>query len=265
MDNDIIIKYLEQLDLSEIEAKIYLSLLESGPTNVRELAESVGIKRTTAYTYIDELTEKGLVTEVVVGFHKQLAANQPQRLQYLIEKKLETAVNLQKTFPSILKTIGTTPHPVVEKNEADIKYYKGKNGVMTIYEEALKAHELRSYVNLAEMGGVFPENITLFANAFKNNKKLKIYELIEDSQTAREDIKIFTKSTRYSYKFIPHEVEITSADILIYDGKVGIINVRDTVSGIILHNVDYYNISKSLFDFMWKMLPLEKGFNNSNK
>src|ERR1035438_2755295 len=101
MDKEIIIKYLEQLDLSEIEAKIYISLLESGPTNVRELAESIGIKRTTAYTYIDQLTEKGLVTEVLVGFHKQLAANQPQRLQYLIEKKLETAVNLQKSFPSI--------------------------------------------------------------------------------------------------------------------------------------------------------------------
>ncbi|HEX8965543.1 MAG TPA: helix-turn-helix domain-containing protein, partial [Patescibacteria group bacterium] len=56
-----VLLYLEQLDLSESEAKLYMSLLQTGPISVRDLAIKVGIKRTTAYLYIDLLVEKGLV------------------------------------------------------------------------------------------------------------------------------------------------------------------------------------------------------------
>ena len=63
--NNKIIEYLKQLDLSEIEAELYLILLNKGSLSVRDLAEISGIKRTTAYIYIDQLIEKGLVLKVV--------------------------------------------------------------------------------------------------------------------------------------------------------------------------------------------------------
>ena len=61
---DKIIDYLKQLELSDTEAKLYLALLKSGPTGVKELAEKVDVKRTTAYFYIDQLIEKNLIIKI---------------------------------------------------------------------------------------------------------------------------------------------------------------------------------------------------------
>lgn len=52
-------------------------------------------------------------------------------------------------------------------------------------------------------------------------------------------------------------MKLTSNDILIYDGKVSIINIKDknNIEGVVLCNQDYYNNSKQLFDLLWRMLP----------
>ena len=60
---------------------------------------------------------------------------------------------------------------------------------------------------------------------------------------------------RYSYKFIPEDLKLSSEDILMYDGKVAIVNYRGKVSSIVLQSADFYNNLKELFDFIWKMIP----------
>lgn len=255
---NIVIKYLEQLGVSELEAKLYVSLLDTGPMSVRGLAESIGIKRTTAYLYIDLLIEKGLVIKIVKGAQKLVSPNPPDSLKYLVEKKLESAKLVQENFPTILKKINDLYPQVKASDEAEIKYYKGRNGVKKIYEEALKAKEFRSYVNIGLMYDNLPENSQLFAEALKNNKSLKMYELIEDSVRSREQTEFQTSNAsheRYFYKFLPKEVRLHAADTLIYDGKVAIVNVGKKISGVVLHNSEYFYNSKELFDFNWRMLP----------
>src|SRR5215469_2171027 len=99
---DRIIDYLKQLDLSDAEAKLYLRLLQSGPTSVRDLAQTVDIKRTTAYFYIDQLVEKGLIMKLVRGSKKLVAANEPENLKTLVEEKVTTAKSAKEQLPNIL-------------------------------------------------------------------------------------------------------------------------------------------------------------------
>ena len=89
---DKIIDYLKQLELSDIEAKLYLALLKTGTTGVRELAKSIDIKRTTAYIYVDLLVEKGLVIKTVKGSRKQVSPIDPKEgLEELVNQLLEQA------------------------------------------------------------------------------------------------------------------------------------------------------------------------------
>jgi HTH-type transcriptional regulator, sugar sensing transcriptional regulator len=103
MDN--IIDYLKHLDLSDVEAKLYLTLLQAGPTSVRDLAQTIDIKRTTAYFYIDQLVDKGLIMKLVKGSKKLVAANTPDNLEHLVEEKLKKAKAVQHDYPEILKTL----------------------------------------------------------------------------------------------------------------------------------------------------------------
>ena len=250
-----IIDYLKQLDLSDAEAKLYLTLLQTGPTSVRDLALTVTIKRTTAYFYIDQLVEKGLIMKLVRGSKKLVAANEPENLKSLVENKVASAYAVQSNLPTILKTLNTTLPENTDAEEAEIKYYKGIQGIKKIYEEALKATEVRTYVKVEATNGIFADNVSLFGQAFKKNPQLKVKEIIYDSPTATVDAsKILHKSERYDYKLMPKELNLTSGDVLIYDGKVAIIDYKGRMHGIILHNRDYFNNSKELFDFIWKII-----------
>ena len=255
-----ILEYLEQLDLSETEAQLYLKLLETGPISVRDLAQTTGLKRTTAYLHVDLLVEKGLVMKIVKGSQKQVAANPPgESLEYLVKKKLETATAMNTGFPSMLEDITKSIPQSSDVTDAEIKYYKGKSGVKKIYEEALKAKELRSYVNPTIISKYMPENTPLFAEGVKNNSGITLYEIFEGSNLSQQEINEFTRFVKehdkYHCKILPKDITISAADTLIYDGKVSIINIGEQITGVVLVNAAYYNNSKELFDFIWKVLP----------
>ncbi len=255
-----VIDYLEQLEFSKIEAELYISLLESGPMSVAELAERVKLNRTAAYAYIDSLFKKGVVVKIK-GKSNKIAANSPENLNYLVEQKLSTAKILKEKLPPIISVLNTSFPRLQANSDSEMRYYKGRNGVKAIYEECLKAKELCSYYNAADIINVFPENFQLFNDSFKHNPEIKMYEICEDSPQARRQIEFAygKEHKRYFWKLLPSDVKLTSNDILIYNGKVSIINIKDkdNIEGVVLNNRDYYNNSKQLFDLLWRMLPNE--------
>jgi len=251
-----IIRYLEQLDLSEIEAKLYLKLLETGPISVKEVAKIAEIKRTTAYIYIDQLVEKGLLIKIVNGSRKQIAANKPEEcLEYLVEQKIKSAEMTRQQFGTMLKKINTVSQKGDGASDAEVRYYKGKQGIKKIYEEVLKAKEVRSYVDISKIAEIFPENFTLFNNAFNENPEIKMYEIVENSSEAKEYIEFSSAKQNYVQKLLPKNIRLADQDILIYSDKVAIIHLKDKVTGVVLQNTDLYNNFKLLFDFIWKTLP----------
>lgn len=252
-----ILSYLEQLDLSDIEAKLYLTLLETGPVSVRHLAEKIEIKRTTTYLYIDQLIEKGLIMKVVKGSEKLIAANDPEEsLAHLVDKKLAKAKTIQQEFPQVLQAITTSLPQVKDVSEAEITSYKGITNARKIYEEALKADELRAYIRINKNEPLFPNNSAVFADAFKNNPKLKVWEIIYNkdisappSESSRSHV------GRYFYKYMPKSHHLSSEDILIYDNKVAVINYKGGKTSIVLQSSDLYNNFKDIFTFLWDMIP----------
>ena len=103
---------------------------------------------------------------------------------------------------------------------------------------------------------LWSDNAGVFENAFKTNKKLTWWEFIYGSDSAIEiSDQIISGTDRYLYRYMPKYLKLSSEDILIYDGKVAIINVEDKISGVVLSNSAYYYNSKELFDFNWRTLP----------
>jgi len=254
---DTLIDYLKQLGLSYHEANLYVTLLESGPVNVREIAKLVDIKRTTTYFYIEQLLEKGLITRITKGSQKLFCANQPnENIQRLAAKKIETANKIQSALPDILTVVNNSLQQRNETNETTIKYYKGKNGVINIFEDFLQAKEIRSFANVTEFADVFPENFQIIDNAIKKSRDMKFFEILENSPQAKLTVKdaFGNKNKNYQYKYFPEGMKISSTDITIYDGKVSFINMKDDISGVIMQSSILYNDFKILFDFIWEQL-----------
>jgi len=256
---DKIVDYLKQLDLSDVEARLYLTLLQTGPASVRDLALTIDIKRTTTYFYIDQLVEKGLIMKLVKGSKKLVAANDPENLKTLVDAKIASAKMVQQGFPNILKRLSISLPKESNTTDAEIKFYKGLHNIRKLYDEAFKGNEFRSYAKVEEKETLSPDNPGLFQKAFQKNNKLKVWEIIYDSAYSRQHAikKLSKMNSRYFYKFMPKNLKwsITSEDILIYDGKVVIIDYRGNASCVVLQSKDFYNNFKELFDFIWRIIP----------
>ncbi len=251
-----IIDYLAKLELSDMEARSYLKLLETGPITVSEFARLMNIRRTTAYLYTDPLVSKGLVIKIVKGSKKLIAPTPPENIEGLIEQKLNTAQSLKETFPKILEEIKNEYQIFQDNTNVEIKFYKGIYHARNIYLEALKADEFRSYMKIDKREPLFPSNASVFSEAFKENNKLKIWEIIYDPESSAVPSKESRSHIgRYFYKYMPKGKKLSSEDILIYDGKVAVINFRGGKTSIVLQSKDLYNNFKEIFELLWDVLP----------
>lgn len=260
---DKIITYLKQLDLSEIEAKLYLTLLQSGSTTIRELAETIEIKRTTAYFYVDQLSEKGLIMKLVKGSRKLVAASEPENLQTLVDKKILQAEETKKEFGTIFNMIDEKLPQDRNFDKGDIRHLKGKLSIKKVYDQSLQADELRIYANLSQLEILLAKSnfilpYDIYEKGLEKNKKLKIYEIIADEPENVEQFELSQtnhKESRYQFKYMPKTIGLTSPGIAMYSNKVVIISGKSEAYITVLENPDYYENSVKLFDFIWNVLP----------
>jgi sugar-specific transcriptional regulator TrmB len=250
-------EYLKKLGLTEIETKLYLGLLTHGPSTIKDLAEYTGLNRVTTHFQVNNLISKGLANEQKRAARRQIVAESPEKLTYLIDQQEKNVSKLKEGFPDFLKTVSRgLPHSTSTDQEVEVKFYKGQQGVQLIYDDVLRCHELRAYVNANEIAKVFPDNVKLFMDAHNKREDMFVWEIMN-----KPTVFDYTKYTvgmdkkRHFVKFVPGTIDLSIIDYMIYDDKVAIVNIRDNPTGLIIINKDYYENAKALFNFVWAMLP----------
>ena len=250
--------YLQQLGLSEIEAKLYRGLLEKGPTTVKDLAEFVGMKRITAHFNVENLISKGLITQSMKGARRQIIAESPERLQDLLEQKEDEIIKLKEKFPAIIKAIHTSLPKSQENKEVIVKYYEGRRSVFFLYEETLKYDEVYTFADLQKYYEVFPDTMGMFEEALEKNKKRMVWDILIDSSLAR-NIMAEGKYERYHTKFLRSSERFNGfnfADYIIFDNKVAIVQLDPHKPQATVIESKHMALSlKSLHEIMWELLP----------
>lgn len=240
---------LKQFGLSEKEIKVYLALIEAGPTSVRKLAEKSDINRGTTYDILKSLREMGLASYYHKDTKQFFVAEDPTRLIDALEHKSqkldEVKLKLTELVPQLKSLYGkSNDKPVV-------KYYEGNQGIKSILTDVLatvkekqddaysvfSSSAVRSYLYKA-----FP-NYT--KQRIKNNIKVKTVAMGHPGTKAElSDFKSLTVT------------EGPPTYTLIYAGKVAMIsvNAEEKPIGMIIEDEAIYNTQKQLFDFIWQSL-----------
>lgn len=89
---------LQKAGLTDKESTIYITLLKQGPISYSELSSATKINRTTCYSVIKSLTQKGLVSEDLGAKVVKVVPERPESLvgnlqkeQGVLERKIEVA------------------------------------------------------------------------------------------------------------------------------------------------------------------------------
>lgn len=100
---------LVKLGLSELEARVYISLLQKNNFSATEIASITNINRTQTYDILSKLVKKGLCTEIR-GNKKKYIAVDPEKVLSALEKELEKKKKIASELSSQLSEIYNGSH-----------------------------------------------------------------------------------------------------------------------------------------------------------
>src|ERR1043166_4535348 len=90
---------LEALGLSEMQGKVYLAALELGEATMLALARKSGVNRSTIYTFIEDLEDRGFIQKAQKNKRFIYSAAHPETL---VEMQKARAGQLERLLPELL-------------------------------------------------------------------------------------------------------------------------------------------------------------------
>lgn len=251
-------KFLEEIGLSDKEAKVYLALIEVDDDSVLSLARRTGINRTTIYPILQSLVRAGLASETQSGVKTHYRAEPPERLESVLERRKieidEQVKRLAVVVPQLRSQMRGDSRPVV-------KYYEGKQGVLSamddffgvdsadgevvhmiynrdLLERRFSEEERKRYASIRVAAGLRTKAI------YSASKDLPAHELSERRR-------------------LPSDVKI-DADIAVFRNRVRIVTLGDRISSLLIEHPDIASTLRAIIDDYFSWLPaksnlLEKG------
>lgn len=239
-----LITTLKQSGLSENEVKVYLANLELGQATVQELARKSGVKRTTIYTVIEGLKQKGLVAETKKGAKTFFAAENPKTLVQFSLKQHQQLKNILPELESIYNISDVKPK---------VRFYEGKEGYVSVYENILKDKPkellvIASYDNFhRHLDPKYEEDWI----KRRIERKIKLRWLDFETKTTKAMQKEGKKVLR-EIRFLPKDFPFTST-MFIYSNKVVIVSGRQKdFMAVVVENSEFYQMFKQLFETLWQ-------------
>lgn len=230
-------KVLENIGLTEKEAKIYLTLLELKEALPSVISRRAGVKRPTTYVILEQLQKKGLVSYVKKG---KLLYYQPINPHSLLETEYHKYHALEESLPELLqmhRQYAVTPQ---------MSIFEGKKGLVQVMEDTLTTStDLLCWADVTMavetcLKDYYPEYIR---KKVKGNVWLR--GIFCADKLARKFKERGETELREVY-LIPKEKFPFKNEINIYDDKVAIISHEDEI-GVIIKNKNIANTQRAIF------------------
>ena len=99
------IELKETLDFDELESKIYLSLLRTGPITASALAKDLNIDRARMYRTVDKLVDRNIISTTLSSPKLCIAIEPENALKLALERKESEIMKIKKSGDTIVEKI----------------------------------------------------------------------------------------------------------------------------------------------------------------
>lgn len=261
MNKQIIISQLTNFGLDEVEAKIYLHLLDKGPQKPLDLSRDINVNRSRIYRYIDKLIAKKLIEVSNVERGKRLKASLPQNLELLIYEKEQEIKSQKENLPEILKELTNLPQNL--QKSIEIKHYHGTDGLKQMLWNHLSAKKeilVFGFENRNDIAGkAFAEKIRY------EQVKRKITKIEVENATDQGDYwytSVPNWGKYYKSRYIPPEVLNIKQYQVIFNDTISILSWSDgNKVGVEIANSPFVDMYRQIFWKFWDIAEayIEKG------
>jgi len=248
-----IAQVLEKIGLEEKESKVYLALLELGTADVSDIAKKAGIKRPTCYLVLDDLKNKGLVSQVPAKVNL-FTAESPEKLQGEMYKKME----LYKRFlPNMLALFNA------KKEKPKVQLFEGKEGIKLIYEKIYKANEVWFFGTTKEAQKYDPEGLNEFIQR-TGRESVVVRDLLTQNPEDLEYANKVKSGKNYQTRFIKSGHNFLS-DNAGFGDNIVFFSFHPQIFAVMITSREISLAIKTLFEFSWQAAkPYEKIMNQDS-
>lgn len=241
---------LQKIGLSKSEAKIYLTLLEIGPSTTGPLMSKAKISSSKVYGLLERLIEKGLISFIIRAKTKYYQASSPETLLEYLQEKEEKIQQQEKDLRKFIEEQKKVGY-LVEKQEARI--FLGWKGVQNAYNFILQVLPPGSDF----IGFVQPTKeeekkaVKLFYMQYHRKRVAKRYntKLIATKQSRR----VFNQAPYISFKrFAIKYVDNCPSGLVIFGDYILLIAFEENPVAVIIHSRQIATSYRTLFGNMWK-------------
>ena len=251
MNNEMILKYFDDLGFSPEEKAIYLELVKSKELTALGLSKATGIERTKIYRITEEMLQKGLIFERIDYKRRFFQPCELSTLEHIAHEKITKAQDIKENLPQFLEQLTQYQR---ESSQTNVKYYYGVSGIKQVLWNQLKAKKeilAYSYRNLQEVVG--KKFFYLWEKEIEKKgivvKDLRSIEFMKSSEHLRP-MPFKGDVIRY---IEPNILDIIT-EMDIYNDTVVVFNwFKGDVFAVEIENAKLATMHKQMFKSFWNM------------
>ncbi|MCK5084695.1 MAG: hypothetical protein KAQ64_03505 [Candidatus Pacebacteria bacterium] len=242
---------LKKLNFSSKEIDIYLAALKLSSASVTELAERAGVKRPTTYVILEKFKEMGLISLARKKGIKIFVTEDPDKLLKLLEEEKEVLSNKEKELKNSLPKLKALKEK--DTTVPIIRYYKGKEGIWNILNDIMNSQHDSRMITSGKAFDILGEK-RIERDVLQKRRQIgtKSY-IISDHDPHQIDTYRKKELLFREFRFLPDTIDLNSL-VYIYEDKIALIFLRDSLTGIIIENKELFLVFKFMFDSLWKEL-----------
>jgi len=245
---------LRKLDLSPNESKAYLSLLGSGPSPLRSVAEDINLNRGSTYDALKSLMSKGLVSFYDKDKKQHFVAEDPQNLLTILRDKRRDVVKTKKELVKILPDLRARFESGDEK--PSVKLYESREGAKTVLEDVLRV-----------MSNESKKEYYVYSS-FTRDMREHLYRDFESFSERRVELNISVKTIGpkaggelrgLDERKSMAKLEKAPSYMIIYASRVAILSFskENYLLSVLIEDAGFAETQKLIFNSLWQALPDE--------
>ena len=173
------------LDLDDLESKIYLSLLRTGPITASALAKDLNIDRARMYRTVDKLVDRNIISTTLSSPKLCIATEPQQALKIALEKKEAELRKIKKSGEAIVDKINSEITTNQGTNIPTLRIVQGRTNIYSDIAQLIENCTDTVYIattleDISKMyHSVIPEKIKICE---KNGGKVMLLVEIDDDE-----------------------------------------------------------------------------------
>ncbi len=173
------------LDLEDLESKIYLSLLRTGPITASALAKDLNIDRARMYRTVDKLVDRNIIS-TTLSSPKLCIAIEPQKaLKSALERKEDELRKIKKSGEAIVDKINSEITTNQGTNIPTLRIVQGRTNIYSDIGQLIENCKDTVYIattleDISKMyHSMIPEKIKICE---KNGGKVRLLVQVDDNE-----------------------------------------------------------------------------------